>query len=51
LIHYLEEKEFIRTTPFDATVHTRAVMDDLDRQKITDFVGIAKAKRGFPFWG
>lgn len=49
LIRYLEEKEYIRTTPFDATLHTRANMEDLDGQKIKEFVGIASAKRGFPF--
>lgn len=49
LIRYLEEKEYIRTTPFDATHHTRAVMDDLDSEKIAAFVGEARAKRGFPF--
>ena len=49
LIRYLEEKEYIRTTPFDATLHTRAVMADLDSQKIAAFVGVARAKRGFPF--
>jgi predicted HTH transcriptional regulator len=49
LIRYLEENEYIRTTPFDATLHTRAVIADLDSEKIAAFVGIASAKRGFPF--
>lgn len=34
LIHFLEEKEFIRTSPFDATLNARALMSDLDVQKI-----------------
>ena len=49
LIRYLEEKEYIRTAPFDATLHARATLEDLDSQKIKEFVGIAGAKRGFPF--
>ena len=49
LIRYLEEKEYIRTTPFDATLHPRATLEDLDNQKIKVFVSIARAKRGFPF--
>ena len=49
LIRYLEEKEYIRTAPFDATLHTRATIEDLDSQKIAAFVGVARAKRGFPF--
>lgn len=49
LVRYLEENECIRTTPFDATLHTRAVMADLDSEKIAAFVGVSRAKRGFPF--
>lgn len=48
LIRYLEEKEYIRTAPFDATLHPKATMEDLDVEKIRTFVAIAKAKRGFP---
>lgn len=48
LIRYLEEKEYIRTSPFDATLNLKAKMDDLDEEKITDFVRTSKARRGFP---
>lgn len=48
LIRYLEEKELIRTTPFDATVHPVARMDDLEMEKIREFVTIARRKRNFP---
>lgn len=48
LIRYLEEKEYIRTAPFDATLNPEATMDDLDTEKIRTFVATAKAKRGFP---
>jgi hypothetical protein len=48
LIKYLEEKEIIRTGPFDASVCTGANLKDLDFEKISEFVRIAKSKRGFP---
>lgn len=48
LIRYLEEKEYIRTGPFDATINKLATLDDLDPDKIREFVRISKVKRGFP---
>ncbi|MFH1860096.1 MAG: hypothetical protein ABH870_03660 [bacterium] len=48
LIKYLEEKELISTVPFDASACAGASMDDLDPEKIAEFVRTAKAKRGFP---
>lgn len=48
LIKYLEDKEFIRTGPFDASICRSATMEDLDFEKIAEFVRIAKSKRGFP---
>ena len=48
LIRYLEEIEYIRTAPFDATLNKEATIDDLDIQKIKNFVILAKAKRNFP---
>jgi predicted HTH transcriptional regulator len=48
LIRYLEEKEYIRTGPFDASVNSLASLTDLDNNKITEFVHVARAKRGFP---
>ena len=48
LVNYLKEKEIIRTGPFDATLNEFATLDDLDQDKINEFVRIARAKRGFP---
>jgi hypothetical protein len=48
LVRYLEEKEFIRTSPFDATLNKVATLDDIDSQKIRDFVALARSKRNFP---
>ena len=48
LVSYLKEKEIIRTGPFDAAFNERATIDDLDFDKIEEFVHLAKAKRGFP---
>ena len=47
LVRYLEEKELIRHTPFDATINRNATIDDLDSEKIRIFVNRAKAKRQF----
>ncbi len=48
LIKYLEEKAMIRTGPFDASICRDAELEDLDSEKIAEFVRTANAKRGFP---
>jgi len=48
LIRYLEETEHIRTAPFDATLNKEATIDDLDADKIQNFVTLSKSKRNFP---
>ena len=47
LINYLIDKEIIRTAPFDATVNLKASVDDIDKEKVRNFIRLAKAKRGF----
>ncbi len=47
LVRYLEEKEIIQTSPFDATI-SRFGIDELDPNRIRSFVQLAKSKRGFP---
>ena len=49
LVNYLIENEFIRTTPFDATLHSEANIADLNEEKIRNFAEIARRKRNFPF--
>ena len=49
LVRYLEESELIRTAPFDATLNREATIDDLDKNKIRNFVILSKSKRNFPF--
>lgn len=48
LVRYLEEKEIIRTGPFDASLHAAATWQDIDPEKLRSFVRLAQAKRGFP---
>ena len=48
LVNYLKEKEIIRTGPFDAAMNEKATLEDLDNDKIREFVHIANAKRAFP---
>ena len=48
LIHYLEYKEIIRIFPFDASKDTNATLNDLDEDKIRDFIYVARRKRNFP---
>ena len=48
LVRYLEEKEIIRSGPFDASLHSSATVEDIDAEKIKSFVRLAQAKRGFP---
>ena len=48
LVRYLEEKEYIRWQPFDAAFDTNAKLDDLDEDKMREFIVQARAKRNFP---
>lgn len=48
LVRYLEEKEYIRLLPFDATLHPTATLDDLDEEKIWWWLARAQEKRNFP---
>ena len=48
LVMLLMEKEIIRTAPFDATFNSSASLNDIDTEKVTAFVKLARAKRGFP---
>ncbi|NCA22832.1 MAG: DUF4062 domain-containing protein, partial [Crocinitomicaceae bacterium] len=48
LVHYLMEKEIIRTGPFDATLHPLATINDIEEEKVRGFVRVARSKRGFP---
>lgn len=47
LIRYLEEKEIIRWRPFDASFDNDATLDDLDEEKIRNFIKMARSKRNF----
>ncbi|MDR1544704.1 MAG: DUF4062 domain-containing protein [Prevotellaceae bacterium] len=49
LVNYLLENEYIRTTPFDATLNTEAAFTDIDEEKVRNFAEIANEKRDFPF--
>ena len=48
LVNYLAEKEYLRIAPFDASVCGDVPMDDIDHEKISLFIELAQAKRGFP---
>jgi len=48
LVHYLEEKEFIRTGPFDASPCRKATLSDLDETRIHRFLKLARSARAFP---
>ncbi len=48
LIRYLEEKEYIRWRPFDASFDNGASIEDLDEDKIRSFIQFARSKRNFP---
>lgn len=48
LIRVLEERELIRFSPFDATACRNAALEDLDSEKITRFLGLARRGRSFP---
>ncbi len=47
LIRYLEEKEYIRWRPFDASNDNDATLEDLDEDKMKNFIHMARKKRNF----
>ena len=48
LVEYLERRELLRRGPFDAAPCTDASFDDLDRGRMTAFIGTARRARQFP---
>ena len=48
LIHYLTVKGLLVSGPIDAAIHPLARIEDLDKNKIRWFVGLAREKRRFP---
>ena len=48
LVRYMVYKGILAGGPFDTTFHPYATMDDLDKQKISAFVSLARDKRNFP---
>ena len=48
LVEYLLSRQLLRQGPFDASVQPEARLDDLDREKIRWFVGVAREVRQFP---
>ncbi|MGB4205701.1 MAG: DUF4062 domain-containing protein [Bacteroidales bacterium] len=48
LVNYLKTKRIIQLGPFDATPNTQATMEDIDEEKVKDFVRVARSRRGFP---
>jgi len=48
LVRHLEERELIRTVPFDAARCGEATLDDLDPERMAWFVREARRSRGFP---
>lgn len=47
LIRFLEEKEYLRLLPWDATYCQNATLNDIDTKEIANFVSLARQKRGF----
>ncbi|MCW5550889.1 MAG: DUF4062 domain-containing protein [Verrucomicrobiae bacterium] len=48
LVHYLEDRELIRTGPFDAAPCPKATLADLDADRMSRFIREARRARGFP---
>ena len=48
MVEYLEGKELIRWGPFDATPCAKATLDDLDVERMAQFIRTARRVRQFP---
>lgn len=49
LVQYMQRQEILRLMPFDATPRDEATMDDIDAGAVSNFVRLARGKRGLPF--
>lgn len=47
-VAFLQHKELITFKSFDESLHPTASIKDLERDKIQDFINLARAKRSFP---
>jgi len=48
LVQYLDDKELIRSGPFDASPCPKATLDDLDEERMRIFISRARKARNFP---
>ncbi|MDE0556743.1 MAG: DUF4062 domain-containing protein, partial [Candidatus Poribacteria bacterium] len=48
LVEYLDSKNLIRSGPFDTAPCSNASLDDLDSERMTRFIRIARMARAFP---
>ncbi len=48
LVQYLIHKGYLHYGPFDAALHQEATLDDLDKNKIRWWVGMAREVRKYP---
>ena len=48
LVEYMTTHLILRQGPFDASIQPEARLEDLDKEKIRRFVGLAREKRQFP---
>ena len=48
LVRYLEDNEFLRVLPWDATYNHDATLEEIDYSKVERFVLLAQDKRHFP---
>ena len=48
LVRFMEQKGIVRWKPFDAACDTNATIDDLDEEKMRNFIYMARQKRKFP---
>lgn len=48
LVHYLVLRGFLHYGPFDTAWHLEATIDDLDKEKIRWWTGMAREKRNYP---
>lgn len=47
LVRFLEEKEYLRLLPWDASICPLANLSDIDEEKVDEFVAVARKHRNF----
>lgn len=48
LVNVLQQKDLLQIADFDSSIASKATLSEIDEERVLNFIGIARYKRGFP---